>query len=169
MPSSICIKEEFGNRVEFPNENGKFNFVAFDDGASFEVVGEEPSSSAGHASLFDSPGTNNAFSTIASRPWALNASRMSGGAGPSGQNNKGSLKAKATIKVVFAELSPTGKPVVNHSRTKQTFVPIYNEDNANAHYLLSTVEANLKETNLMLVTNNGYEYTDEPGTRGRLL
>ena len=76
-------------------------------------------------------------------------------------------KAKATVKVVFAELSPTGKPVVNPSKPRQTFIPIYNEEDANTRYLLSHTQTNFKDVSLMLVSNSGYEYTDEPGTRGK--
>ena len=56
---------------------------------------------------------------------------------------------------------------MNLTKPRQTFIPIYNEEDANARYLLANTQTNFKDVNLMLVSNNGYEYTDEPGTRGR--
>lgn len=115
---------------------------------------------------FNSRETANSFSTIASRPWALNALK-SGGSPGFGSSSQSSMKPKATVKVLLAEVSPTGKPMVNPSNPKQTFVPIHQEEDANVGYLLSTAETNFNEKNLMLVSNSGFQYSDEPGTRGR--
>ena len=160
--------------MEFPNDNGRINFVGFDDGSSFEVLGEECNSTSvardfspfpsRSGSPFNPTETSKSVSTIASRPWALSYNSQANTASVGTSHNK----AKATVKVVFAELSPTGKPVVNPSNPRQTFIPIYNEEDANTRYLLSNTQTNLKEVNLMLVSNSGYEYTDEPGTRGKM-
>jgi hypothetical protein len=159
--------------VEFPNDNGRINFFGFNDGASFEITGEECNSTSvarssspspyAYSNSFNSTETPNSFSTIASRPWALSNSSQANTASVGTSRSK----AKATVKVVFAELSPTGKPVVNPSKPKQTFIPIYSEEDANARYILSNTETSFKEVNLMLVSNSGFEYIDEPGTRGK--
>ena len=116
--------------MEFPNDNGRINFVGFDDGSSFEVLGEECNS------------------TSVARDFSPFPSRSGSPFNPT-------------------ETSKSGKPVVNPN-PRQTFIPIYNEEDANTRYLLSNTQTNLKEVNLMLVSNSGYEYTDEPGTRGKM-
>ena len=165
IPSTVCIKEEFGSRTEFPNESGKFNFAGFHDGTSFEVMGDENSSHS-RGSLFSSSSTT----TLASRPWAQNAAAVATTSSSSftSCSFKGNTKPKATVKVVFAGIGPNGKPVVDISQPKQTFVPIQKEGDANVKYILSIVETNFNDSNLELVGNNGFRYNDEPGTRGTL-
>ena len=82
--------------------------------------------------------------TLASRPWAQNAAAVgttSSSSFTSG-SSKGNTKPKATVKVVFAGIGPNGKPVVDISQPKQTFVPIQKEKDANVKYILSIVETN---------------------------
>ena len=163
IPSTVYVKEEFGSCTEFPNECGKFNFAGFHDGTSFEVMGDE-NNSCSHGSLFSTSST-----TLASRPWAQNAAAVAttNTSSISGGSSKGNTKPKATVKVVFAaDIGPNGKPVVDISQLKQTFVPIHKEEDANIKYILSVVETNFNDSNLELVGSNGFRYNDEPGIRG---
>ena len=41
--------------------------------------------------------------------------------------------------------------MVNPTKPRQTFIPIYNEEDANARYLLANTQTNFKDVNLMLV------------------
>ena len=163
----MCIKEEFGTHLEFPNENGKFNFVGVEGGTSFKVTGDKNTPAGCRAPSISQSGTPStsafgSFSTIASIPWAVNSSQVNVTA-----SSSNSSKPKATVKVLFADMSPNGKPVVNPISPLPTFVPIFKENDSNVPHLLSNVEANLKENNLMLVSNSGHEYIDEIGTRGK--
>jgi len=166
-PSSVLIKEEFGSRVEFPSEqNDKFNFAGFADGTSFMVMGDEladVSNTLNASSTASSTSTASVFSTIAtsSRPWTSTNSKAAAGY---------TSKAKATIKVVRAQLtlSSSGKAVLA-STGKQTFVPIFKEEDANVPYITSYVKNNMKEHDLVVVGSNGIEYDDEPGTRSKYL
>ncbi|KAK3734411.1 hypothetical protein QZH41_010064 [Actinostola sp. cb2023] len=157
--NSVYIKEEFGTRVEFPNSNGKFNLAPFSDGTSFEVYGDGTFSddvqvanqTAGTSSTFAS------ISTLAKRP--LGSTNTSAVIKQQG-------KSKATVKVILAELDSHGKIVPNTKNAKQTFVPLYTDEQANVTYITAFVNSSMGESDLKLVGNNGISYSDEPGTRG---
>ena len=72
------------------------------------------------------------------------------------------------MKVILAELDSHGKIVPNTKNAKQTFVPLYTDEQANVTYITAFVNSSMGESDLKLVGNNGISYSDEPGTRGKL-
>jgi hypothetical protein len=142
--------------VEFPNENGKLNLAGFVNGTSFFVYGDDAGSAASATDTSTSKptaseGVSASFGTVAQKPKWFSK----------GKSSK-SQEPKITVRVVYAELTSTGKP---QPSTKQTFVPIYREEDATVVYIVNFVSKSMGEK-VQIVGNNGIPYKDEAGTRG---
>ena len=164
---SVWLKELFGTKVYFPNNSGAFDFSSLDSRTCplIEVMGR---------SLQPAP-----------RPPQVMVNATT--PGPSGSSHpqysgftsvvptncksrRNSADGSFTIKIVQARLSPAksasiGKPELRKTG-QQTYV--VTERQAYVEYIRREVQSAFGDSPHTLVTSDGLEIRDSPGTRGKL-
>jgi len=143
----LYLKEYFGEALEFPDENGRFDLQTYHDNHDFLVIGGAPS-------------------TINSEiPWRIPDTTSSSSTQSSSLVSR-RQNPLATVKIVRADLSAQGKPINMHLHNRAIHVNIYNTDDASVHFVVNKVRDIMDDQTLLLVGTGGLVLNQEEGTTG---
>ena len=147
-PSSLYIKEEWGDCTYWANESGRFNLSNLADGTCLVVMGQSKNS------VITSE-TGNCLSYAA--PADTGKSRLP--FKPFFRRGKSNSASTFGCKIILAKKN--GK---SFTELNQTYINV-SEDSANVEDITRKVQE--KWGNVVLVAGNGLPIQDEEGTRGK--
>ena len=161
-PSSLYLKEEFGDMTFWPTDSGRFNVMHLNDGSALVVMGEDLVHGTSNVQLQQMAEQHSGH---LSQVFAYGGSQ----AGPSKSPLFGGARRKNGViaKVIHAEIcfkNEKGPPTFQE--LGQTYVNI-KEETANVNYVLSKARDAFNDASLELVTSNGLKIVDNEGTRGQ--
>jgi len=143
----VYIQEAYGDRVEFPLDDGKFELNDYGDAHSFVVNGSLVSQGAGDS--------------IWRTPVAASSSATSSAV----QTRKTPL---ATLKIIRADIGSNGKPTNLNFHNLTAHINLYNEEDANVSFINKKTCTEMGDDSLVLTGANGLLILDQDGTRGKV-
>lgn len=164
-PSSLWLKEKFGSNAFFPNANGEFDFTSVDARSCpvIEVIGRSMDSRPQPAAFRPPATLSSTAPACSSSSQSYHGFTSVVAQGRGRRSNDSSF----TIKVVQARIRSItgGKP--DFRKLGQAYI-VATERQASVDFVLREAQSTFGD-GYVLVTSDGLEIRDSPGTRGQLL